>query len=680
MEYSAPTFLLILFFIIPLFIKLLKHNDSTKKSKKPRLPPGPKPWPIVGNIPEMLANKPTFRWIQNIMNDLETEIACIRLGNIHVILVTSPSIAREFFVKQDAIFASRPLNWSSKYVSSGYLTTTITPFGEQWKKMKRVMVEELISPKRHQWLHDKRAEEADNLVRHVYNQTKNGGGLVDLRNVTKQYGGNLMRRLLFNKRYFGNGREDGGAGAVELEYVESLFIAIRHIYAFSVSDYLPWLWWLDFEGHKKILKEATNTIRKYHDPIIEERIHQWRNGTRAHQEDWLDVLISLKDANNNPFLTLQEIKSQIMEIAVGAIDNPYNNVEWVLSEMINQPEMLQKATQELDSVVGKERLVEESDIPKLNYVKACLKEGFRLHPIADFNVPHVSMEDTIVANYFIPKGSHILVRRQGIGHNPRVWEEPLKFKPERHLKNDACRVTLAEPNLELFTFGIGRRSCPAITLGSTMTIMLFARLVHGFTWIAPPNESTIDLSEYERDTTKAKPLVALGKPRLSVKSPTILDIRLGGEKSTCIYPTHLYPSGDGFKSDPKREEYQTGRGAEQGGIGFTPSILDNLTAANPPLRLQVSNEVNEPSQAPLAIHLAIPLAVPHCRRSVTHLAIQLTKHTATVAHQPSSPSSRCSHFSRCRLTSPICGLRSLLTLSSLLPPSSSHYSSALSSH
>ncbi|MED6150387.1 hypothetical protein PIB30_071786 [Stylosanthes scabra] len=88
--------LLILFFIIPLFIFIIK----LLKSKKPRLPPGPKPWPLVGNLPEMLANKPTFRWIQNIMNDLDTEIACIRLGNIHVVLVASPSIAREFLMKQ----------------------------------------------------------------------------------------------------------------------------------------------------------------------------------------------------------------------------------------------------------------------------------------------------------------------------------------------------------------------------------------------------------------------------------------------------------------------------------------------------------------------------------------------------------------------------------------------------
>ncbi|MED6178518.1 hypothetical protein PIB30_108436 [Stylosanthes scabra] len=380
------------------------------------------------------------------------------------------------------------------------------------------MVEELLSPKRHQWMQDKRVEESDNLVRYVYNQIKNGSGLVDLRRVTKHYVGNVMRRLLFNKRYFGNGSEDCGPGAEELEYVDALFLVVGHLFAFPISDYLPWLWWLDLEGHNKILKEATNTIRKYHDPIIEERIHQWKHGTRTHEEDWLDILISLKDANKNPLLTMEEIKSLILEIAIGTLDNPYNNVEWVLSEILNQQEILQKATEELDNILGRERLLQESEISKLKYAMACLREGFRLHPIIDFNAPHVSMKDTIVADYFIPKGSHILIRRQGIGHNPRVWEEPLKFKPERHLsKNNGCDLTLAEQNFELFTFGAGRRGCPAITLGTTVIVMLFARLIHGFTWIPPPNEPIINLSELESNTMKAKPLIALGKPRLPAK-------------------------------------------------------------------------------------------------------------------------------------------------------------------
>ncbi|MED6126774.1 hypothetical protein PIB30_081771 [Stylosanthes scabra] len=507
----------LLFCIIPLYIKILKHSDLNKKSKKPRLPPGPKPWPIVGSLPQMLANKSTFRWIQNIMNDFDTEITCIQLGNIHVIPVTSPSIAQEILTKQDAIFASRPWNWSNEHVSQGYLTTAITPFGEQWKKMKRVIATELVSPHRLQWLHEKRVEEADNLVRYVYNQCKNGSARVNIRLAGQHYGGNLVRRLFFNKRYFGNGRQDGGPGAEELEHVEALLNVLKYLFAFSISDYVPLLREFDLDGQKEAMKKATNTIRKYHDPIIEERIHQWKSGTRTHQEDWLDIPVSLKDANNNPLLTMEEIKAQIIELMIATIDNPYNNVEWILSELLNQPELLQKAVEELDNVVGRKKQVQESDIPKLNYVKACVREGFRLHPIVDFIIPHVSVKDTIIANYFIPKGSHVLIRRQGIGQNPRVWDEPLKFKPERHLKKDGSNLNLIELNLRLITFSTGRRSCPGVTLGTTMTVMLFARLVHGFTWCAPSTEPIIDLSECEGDTSKAKPLIALGKPRLPLE-------------------------------------------------------------------------------------------------------------------------------------------------------------------
>ncbi|KAF1894974.1 hypothetical protein Lal_00022469 [Lupinus albus] len=205
----------------------------------------------------------------------------------------------------------------------------------------------------------------------------------------------------------------------------------------------------------------------------------------------------------------------LQEVMIATVDNPSNALEWGLAEMLNQPEILKKATEELDNVVGKGRLVQELDFPKLNYVKACAREAFRLHPIVDFNVAHVAMSDTIVANYFIPKGSHILIRRQGVGQNPNVWKEPLKFKPERHLKSDGSNLVLTEPSLNLLTFSTGRRSCPGIMLGTSMTIMLFARLLHGFIWSVPPNESCIDLSESEGGTTKAKSLLAFAKPRLS---------------------------------------------------------------------------------------------------------------------------------------------------------------------
>ena len=101
--------------------------------------------------------------------------------------------------------------------------------------------------------------------------------------------------------------------------------------------------------------------------------------------------------------------------------------------------------EDIDRVVGNERLVQEFDIMQLKYVKACGREAMRLHPMSSFNDPHLSMVDAIVAGYFIPKGSHILLNQVGLGRNPKVWEEPLRFKPERHMNDDV--LDLAEPEL-----------------------------------------------------------------------------------------------------------------------------------------------------------------------------------------------------------------------------------------
>lgn len=209
---------------------------------------------------------------------------------------------------------------------------------------------------------------------------------------------------------------------------------------------------------------------------------------------------------------------------IATVDNPSNAVEWAMAEMINQPELLKRATEELDYVVGKDRLVQESDLCKLNYVKACAREAFRLHPVATFIPPHMCMADTVVANYFIPKGSHVLISRRGLGRNPKVWDDPNKFKPERHLKKSNYRsgefdvtLNLTDPDLKFVSFSTGRRGCPGVVLGTSMTLMLFARMLHCFTWSLPPNVSNIDLAESKDTIFLATPLLATAKPRLSAE-------------------------------------------------------------------------------------------------------------------------------------------------------------------
>ncbi|ANM66727.1 cytochrome P450, family 79, subfamily B, polypeptide 2 [Arabidopsis thaliana] len=507
-------------FVAITLVMLLKKLMTDPNKKKPYLPPGPTGWPIIGMIPTMLKSRPVFRWLHSIMKQLNTEIACVKLGNTHVITVTCPKIAREILKQQDALFASRPLTYAQKILSNGYKTCVITPFGDQFKKMRKVVMTELVCPARHRWLHQKRSEENDHLTAWVYNMVKNSGS-VDFRFMTRHYCGNAIKKLMFGTRTFSkNTAPDGGPTVEDVEHMEAMFEALGFTFAFCISDYLPMLTGLDLNGHEKIMRESSAIMDKYHDPIIDERIKMWREGKRTQIEDFLDIFISIKDEQGNPLLTADEIKPTIKELVMAAPDNPSNAVEWAMAEMVNKPEILRKAMEEIDRVVGKERLVQESDIPKLNYVKAILREAFRLHPVAAFNLPHVALSDTTVAGYHIPKGSQVLLSRYGLGRNPKVWADPLCFKPERHL-NECSEVTLTENDLRFISFSTGKRGCAAPALGTALTTMMLARLLQGFTWKLPENETRVELMESSHDMFLAKPLVMVG------------DLRL---------PEHLYPT------------------------------------------------------------------------------------------------------------------------------------------
>ncbi|KDP45692.1 hypothetical protein JCGZ_17299 [Jatropha curcas] len=453
MSFSSQAILLpIIIIFIYYLIKSHKPPSEDRKAKQ-QLPPGPKPWPVIGCLPAMLTNKPTFRWINNLMKQMDTEIACVRIGNVHVIPVSCPKISCEFLKAQDSNFATRPITMSTRVTSKGYLTTVLTPYGDQWKKMKRILVTQMLSPAKQLWFSGKRVEGADHLVRYVYKQCSEGG-LVDVRIAARHYCGNVIRKMVFNKRFFGKGKKNGGPGFEEAEHVDALFRILDYSFSFCLSDYLPCLEGFDLGGHEKIIKEANGIIGKYHDPIIEDRVQQWKDGTKKEEEDLLDVLITLKDDNGNPLLSTDEIKAQIT-------------------------------------------LVQEKP-----FASTLFRHSIFL------------ITDTTLENYYIPKGSHALLSRVGLGRNPKVWDEPHKFKPERHIKNDGSGVTLTEPDLRFISFSTGRRGCAGVTMGTSITLMLFARLLQGFTWNVPRNETSIDLKESESDLTLAKPLVLLAKPRL----------------------------------------------------------------------------------------------------------------------------------------------------------------------
>ncbi|CAN6282414.1 unnamed protein product [Urochloa humidicola] len=507
-----------------LYYWTIKATMTSKKRHPQLLPPGPAGLPVIGSMHRLVSNKPVFRWIHSLLEEMNTDILCLRFGAVHVIVVNSSEIAREVLRENDAVFASRPISFAAASFSFVYKGSILSPHGEQWKKMRRVLTSEILSTAMAHRLHGRRAEEASHIVRFVYNQcnTTANNSSVDVRHVAQHFLANMIRRLVFGKRHFVEPQAfsaGAGPGPDELAHVDALFTLVNYVYSFSISNYMPAWIGIDLDGHRKVVEGVMETINRLHDPIIEERIHEWsalrKQGGKREARDFLDVLVSLEDSEGQPLLSLDEIRAQTAEIMYAIIDNPSNAVEWAFAEMMNKPEVMKKAIDELNTVVGKERLVQESDLPHLNYLKACIREAFRMHPYHCFNPPHVAMEDTTISSYLIPKGSHVIISRVGLGRDPNIWVDPLEFLPERHLMGRS-NVVLTEPDLRFISFSTGRRGCPGVSLGSSVTMMLFASLLQGFSWTKLPGVQTIELKESTTSLALAEPLILQAEPRLPV--------------------------------------------------------------------------------------------------------------------------------------------------------------------
>lgn len=199
-------------------------------------------------------------------------------------------------------------------------------------------------------------------------------------------------------------------------------------------------------------------------------------------------------------------------------DTSSSTVEWALAELLRNPKILNQAQQELDLVVGPNRMVTESDLGQLPFLQAIVKETFRLHPSTPLSLPRMAAESCEINGYFIPKGATLLVNVWAIARDPNAWTNPLEFKPDRFLPGgEKPNVDIKGNDFEVIPFGAGRRICSGMSLGLRMVHLLVATLVHAFDWDLGNGQSidTLNMEEaYGLTLQRAVPLVLHPKPRL----------------------------------------------------------------------------------------------------------------------------------------------------------------------
>lgn len=196
-------------------------------------------------------------------------------------------------------------------------------------------------------------------------------------------------------------------------------------------------------------------------------------------------------------------------------DTSSSVIEWALAEMLKNPRILKQAHHEMDQIIGKNRRLHESDIPKLSYLRAICREAFRKHPSTPLNLPRITGEACKVNGYYIPKNTRLSVNIWAIGRDPSVWENPLEFTPERFLSANNARIEPSGNNFELIPFGAGRRICAGARMGILLVEYILGTLVHSFDWKLPDGvELNMDES-FGLALQKAVPLAVVVSPRLS---------------------------------------------------------------------------------------------------------------------------------------------------------------------
>lgn len=148
-----------------------------------------------------------------------------------------------------------------------------------------------------------------------------------------------------------------------------------------------------------------------------------------------------------------------------------------ISLLLSNPHTIKEAQNELDNKVGKQRMVEETDIKHLHYTRAVIQESLRLVRPGLSNITRLAIKDCEIGGFFVPAGTNIIVNAWKMHRDHNVWEDPLCFKPERFIGEVKG---IGQQQFELIPFGGGRRSCPGAAFALHTLQLSLASVLHGF--------------------------------------------------------------------------------------------------------------------------------------------------------------------------------------------------------
>nr|AAZ07704.1 cytochrome P450 monooxygenase isoform I [Sesamum indicum] len=495
MDLLLTTFLLLCFTAWLWLLRVLKPNLGPWKSTK--FPPGPNPLPIIGNILE-LGEKPHQSLAK--LSKIYGPLMGLKLGTVTTVVVSSPEIARIVLQKYDQVFCSRQHVDASRALDHHKHSVVWLPVDNAWRKLRKLCKENMFSVQRLDRSQGLRREKLRSLRDYVKECAVNGEA-VNIGRAAFTTSLNLMSATLFSMEFATLGSADSSE-----EFRDIVLGIMTLIGKPNLADYLPLLRLVDPHG---ILRENTLYFKRcfaIFDEIIRQR--QQSSDSSTPKNDMLEALLQINQKNESE-LSFYDIKHLLLDLFVAGTDTTSSTVEWAMAELLRNPEKMWKTRDELRNVVGQKEEIQESDISQLPYLRAVVKETFRLHPAAPLLVPHKAEEEVEISGYIVPKNAQVLVNVWAMGRDSSVWPNPDVFMPERFLETE---TDVHGRHFELLPFGGGRRICVGLPLAYRMVHLMLATLVSSFDWKLEEGlkPEAVDMDErFGLTLQKAVPLVAV---------------------------------------------------------------------------------------------------------------------------------------------------------------------------
>nr|QWK52231.1 cytochrome P450 71B3-1 [Isatis tinctoria] len=474
------------FLLLPALLSLMLVKKI--KDSKQNLPPSPPKLPIIGNLHQL---RGLFHRCLHDFSKKHGPVLLLRLGFLEMVVISSSEAAEEVLKTHDLECCTRPNTHASSIFWRNGKDIGFAPYGEGWKELRKLSVLNFFSATKVRSFRYIREEENDLMVKQLKELAQKKSP-VDLTQTFFFLAGSIIFRSAFGQRFYENVH-------VDKERIKDLMFEAQRIGSVSSSDIFPGLgWFMDFvSGRHRKLHRVFVEIDTLLSHIIDDHLKNPEEKTNQDRPDIVDSILKTmqsQEEDESFELTIDHLKGIIQDIYLAGIDTSAITMIWAMAELVKNPRVMKKVQDEIRNCIGikQKEKIEEEDIEKLQYFKLVIKETLRLHPASPMLLPRETMSQIKIQGYDIPPKTILLVNSWSIGRDPKHWEDPEEFIPERFID---CPVDYKGQSFEMLPFGSGRRMCPGMASGLATVELGLLNLLYYFDWSLPEGKKVMDMEE-----------------------------------------------------------------------------------------------------------------------------------------------------------------------------------------